>query len=70
VTKFTISSSLFQYSGRTIASTETIETSNECSNTQLYGARKFEGMASSGGGHAYLPQKAYFDEFLQARGGF
>ena len=51
------SSSLFQYSERTIASTETNNTSTERSDTQLFGAGKCEGVALSGGLHAHLPQK-------------
>ena len=47
----------FQYSERTIASTETNNTSKERSDTQLFGAGKFEGVALSGGLHAHLPQK-------------
>ena len=50
-------SSLFQYSERTIASTETNDTSTESSVTQLFGAWKSEGVALSGGLHAHLPQK-------------
>ena len=50
-------SSLFQYSERTIASTETNNTSTESSDTQLFGAGKSEGVALSGGLHAHLPQK-------------
>ena len=50
-------SSLFQYSERTIASPETNNTSKERSDTQLFGAGKFEGGALSGGLHAHLPQK-------------
>ena len=50
-------SSLFQYSERTIASTETIDASKENSDTQLFAARKFEGVGLSGGLHAHLPQK-------------
>jgi hypothetical protein len=50
-------SSLFQYSERPIASTETNDTLTESSDSQLFGARKFEGLALSGGLHAYLPQK-------------
>ena len=51
------SSSLFQYSERTIASTETNDISEESSDTQLFGAGKSEGVALSGGLHSYLPQK-------------
>ena len=50
-------SSLFQYSERTIANKETNDTSTESSDTQLFGAWKFEGMALTGGLHAHLPQK-------------
>ena len=50
-------SSLFQYSERNIASTETNDTSKERSDTQLFGSGKFKGVALSGGLHAYLPQK-------------
>ena len=51
------SSSLFLYSERTIASTETNDTSKESSDTQLCGAGKSGGVALSGGLHAHLPQK-------------
>ena len=47
----------FQYSERTIASTETIDTSKESSDTQLFAAGKFEGVALSRGLHAHLLQK-------------
>jgi hypothetical protein len=47
-------SSLFQYSERTIASTETNDTSTERSDTQLF---KSEGVALLGGLHAYLPHR-------------
>ena len=40
-----MSSSVFQYSERTIATTETNDTSEESSKTQLFRVRKFEGMA-------------------------
>ena len=50
-------SSLFQYSDRTVASTETNDTSTESSDTQLFAARKFKGVAFLGGLHAHLPQK-------------
>jgi hypothetical protein len=40
-------SSLFQYSERIIASTETNDTSKESSDTQLFAVRKFEGVALS-----------------------
>ena len=52
-----ISSSFFQYSDRTVASTETNDTATERSDTQLYGARKSEGMALSRRFHTNLPQK-------------
>ena len=52
-------SDLFQYSERTIASTETNNTSTESSDTQLFGAEKFEGVASSKWLHAHLPQKDF-----------
>jgi hypothetical protein len=63
------SSSLFQYSERTIASTETNSTSKESSNIQLFATGKFKGVALSGGHHAPLAPKAYFVEFY-GRGGF
>ena len=50
-------SSLFQYSERTIASTETYNTSTERSDIQLHGAGKSEGVALLGELHTYLPQK-------------
>ena len=40
-----ISSSLFQYPERTIASTETNDTSEKISVTELFGDGKFEGVA-------------------------
>ena len=52
-----ISSSFFQSSEQTIASTETNDTSKKRSDTQLFGAGKFEGMALSRGLHVCLPQK-------------
>jgi hypothetical protein len=52
--KFSI---LFQYSERTIASTETNNTSTERSDTQLFGAGKSKGVALSEGLHAHLLQK-------------
>ena len=52
-----ISPGLFQYSERVIASTETNDTSEEGSDTQLLGAGKFGGVALSGGLPAHLPQK-------------
>jgi hypothetical protein len=57
IKKKNISSSIFHNSERTIASTETNDTSKESSDTQLFAARKFEGVALSGGLHAHLPQK-------------
>ena len=50
-------SSSFQHSERTIASTETKDTSTKRSATQLFGAGKSEGMALSGGLYTHLPQK-------------
>jgi hypothetical protein len=50
-------SSLFQISERTIASTETNNTSTESSDTQLFGAGKSKGVALLRGLHAHLPQK-------------
>ena len=52
-----ISSSFFQYSDRTVASTETNDTSTESSDTKLFADGKSEGVALSGGLHAYLLQK-------------
>jgi hypothetical protein len=52
-----ISSSLFLYSERCIASTETKNTPEGSSDTQLFGAGKSGGVALSGGLHAHLPQK-------------
>ena len=43
------SSSFFQYSDKTVASTETNDTSTESSDTQLFAAGKSEGVALSGG---------------------
>jgi hypothetical protein len=50
-------SSLFQYSDRTVASTETNDTSTESSDTKLFADGKSEGRALSGGLHAHLLQK-------------
>ena len=50
-------SSFFQYSERTIASTEANDTSKDRSDTQLFGDGKSEGVALAGGLHAHLPQK-------------
>ena len=44
----------FSYRGRV---------SEETSDIQLFGAGKFEGVALSGGRHAFLPQKVYFVDF-------
>ena len=52
-----ISSSSFQDSDRTVASTETNDTSTKRFDTQLFGVEFFEGVALSGGLHAHLPQK-------------
>ena len=65
--KKNISSSFFQYSERTIASTETNDTSKERSDTQLFGAGKFKGVALSRGLHPHLLRK---DIEKQARKGF
>jgi hypothetical protein len=53
-----IYSILFQYSDRTIAITETNDTSTENSDTELFADGNFEGVALSGGLHAHLLQKA------------
>ena len=53
-----ISSILFQYSERTIASRETNNCSKERSYTQHFGDGKFEGLEISRGRHALLQQKA------------
>ena len=60
--KFTknISSSLFEYSEKTIASTETNGTSKERSDTKLLGAGKSEGVALSGGLQAYYATKRHW----------
>ena len=50
-------SSFFQCSERTIASTETNDTSEESSNIQLLAAGKIKGVALSRGHHAPLPQE-------------
>ena len=50
-------SSHFQYSERTKATTESNNTSKESSDTQLFAARKVEGVALSGGLHAHFSQK-------------
>ena len=65
-------SSLFQYSERTIASTETNDTSTESSDTQLFGAGKSKGVALSGELHAHLPQKDIEkkSKFSRAKSGF
>ena len=47
-------SSLFQYSDKTVSSTETDDTSTESSDTKLFGEGKSEGVALSRGLHAYL----------------
>ena len=57
ITKKYISSIFFQYSDRTVASTETNDTSTERSDTELFGAGKSEGVALSRGLHPHLPQK-------------
>jgi hypothetical protein len=50
-------SSLFQYSDRTVASTETNDTSTESLTILTIWSQKDMGVALSGGCHAYLPQK-------------
>ena len=63
-------SSGFQYSERTIASTETNITSAESPWSQLsFGTLKV-GVALPGGCHALLPWKAYFVEFYGRAAGF
>jgi hypothetical protein len=52
-----ISSRFFQYSDRTVASTETNDTSTKRSDTQLFGGGKSKGVALSGGLHAHLLTK-------------
>ena len=52
-----ISSSFFQYSDRTVASTEANDTSTERSDFQLFEARKTEGIAFLRRLHTHLPQK-------------
>ena len=64
------SSSLFQYSERTIASTETNYTSAESPGFQLLFDTLKVGVALSGGRHALSPQKAYFVEFYGRGMGF
>ena len=55
--KKNISSSFFEYSDRTVACTETNDTSTESSDTKLFADGKFEGVALSGGLHAHLLRK-------------
>ena len=55
--KKNISSSFFEYSDRTVACTETNDTSTESSDTKLFAVGKSKGVALSGGLHAHLPQK-------------
>ena len=50
--KKNISSSFFEYSDRTVACTETNDTSTESSDTKLFADGKFEGVALSRGLHA------------------
>ena len=54
---FEKNSQAFQYSERTITSTETNDPSTESSDTQLFGAGRSKGVALSGGLHAHLSQK-------------
>jgi hypothetical protein len=56
ITSKNISSGFFQYSDKTIASTEANDTSTERSE-MLFGVGKSKGVAFSGGLQVYLPQK-------------
>ena len=51
------SQGLFQYFERTIASTETNDTSTERFDSHVFGAGNPKGLALSGEFHAHLPQK-------------
>ena len=62
------SSSLFQYSERTIAITETNDTSAETPWSQLSFDSLKVGVASSGRRHACSPRKAFFVEFYGREG--
>ena len=64
------SSSLFQFSEETIASTKTNDTSAESPGFQLLFDTLKKGVALSGGCHALSPQKAYFVEFYGRGMGF
>ena len=64
------SSSLFQFSEETIASTKTNDTSAESPGFQLLFDTLKVGVALSGGRHALSPQKAYFVEFYGRGMGF
>ena len=64
------SSSLFQFSEETIASTKTNDTSAESPGFQLLFDTLKVGVALSGGRHALSPQKAYFVEFYGRGNGF
>ena len=57
----------FQYSERTIASTETNNTPEQSSDIQFFAAGKFKGVALSGGHHTPLPQKHILLNFMAAR---
>ena len=65
-----IYSSLFQYSERTMNSTETNDTSAESPLFQLFFETLKVGVALPGGRHALRPRKAYFVEFYGRRGRF
>ena len=64
------SSSLFQFSEETIASTKTNDTSAESPGFQLLFDTLKVGVALSGGRHALSPRKAYFVEFYGCAAGF
>ena len=64
------SSSLFQFSERTIASTETNDTSAESPGSQLSFATLKVGVAVPWSCHALSPRKAYFVEFYGRGMGF
>ena len=55
--KKNISSSFFEYSDRTVACTETNDTSTESSDTKLFADVKSKGVALSGGLHTHLLEK-------------
>jgi hypothetical protein len=65
-----ISSSAFQFSERTITTTETNNASAESPEFQLVFDTLKVGVALSGGRHALSPRKAYFVEFYGRVAGF